>query len=148
MFNPGNFGTEVNNMTPGELKLEDYTFGSRPSALSFYYHYDVVKAGNGDFGTVEIEVLDQDGQTIASGNANITEPESDKLGQYQEMRLNLKYDIHSQKASKISIKFVSSVNPAALKKDKDFWNLPGYNNLSGGEYVGSELYVDDITLIY
>lgn len=60
----------------------------------------------------------------------------------------LTYDSTAKNASKISVRFVSSSNSAALAKDVKFWHTPGSNNTSGGEYVGSELYIDDIVLNY
>lgn len=137
----GEFGT-CQNKTSGELKMEGYAFASRPSALSFYYHYDVVKSGNGDYGTVEVIIYDNAGNVLAKNNMNLTEQSS-----YKQITLPLSYT-KVGKAAKISVKFVSSANSKALEQDTKYWNVPGARNTSGGEYVGSELYVDDIELIY
>lgn len=139
------------NMTPGELYVGSYNgdpqygieFKSRPSALKFYYHYDPVTSGNGDFGTAEIAVYDSNGNTIASNKVELREQAS-----YKEVTMPLTYNKGCEKAAKISIIFRSSENAAALEKNKTFWRTPGARNLTGGEYVGSELYIDDVDLIY
>jgi len=144
------FGT-CDNVTPGELFLGTYdgqanygiSFTSRPSAMSFYYHYDVVSAGNGDYGTAEIKVLDASDNVIAQASCLLNEQSS-----YQQCVLNLNYEDITVKAAKISVVFKSSGNSAALEKNTTFWHCPGVKNVSGGEYVGSELYIDDIELIY
>lgn len=137
------FGT-AQNKTPGELKLEGYSFGSRPSSISFWYHYDVVKSGNGDYGTVEVQVLDAAGNAIASANSNITEQSA-----YTQMTFPFSYGIGTPKAAKISIRFVSSANADIYNSEStNNWRCPGVKNVSGGEYSGSELYIDDITLTY
>ena len=60
----------------------------------------------------------------------------------------LTYNKGCEKAAKISVIFRSSENAAALEKNTAFWRTPGARNLTGGEYVGSELYIDDVDLIY
>lgn len=145
------FGT-CNNKTPGELYLGSYQtdspiygypFSSRPSALSFYYHYDVVTPGNGDFGSAEASIYDGDGNTIATAKVKLAETNS-----YKQITLPFTYNSTTKSAVKISVRFVSSENEAALANDTNYWHTPGSNNTSGGEYVGSELYIDDIELIY
>ena len=139
------------NMTPGELYVGSYNggpeygveFKSRPSALKFYYHYDPVTSGNGDFGTAEIIVYDSNGNTIASNKVELREQAS-----YKEVTMPLTYNKGCEKAAKISVIFRSSENAAALEKNTAFWRTPGARNLTGGEYVGSELYIDDVDLIY
>ncbi len=140
------------NFTPGELYLGKYDgnsanygydFASRPTSLSFYYHYDVVTSGNGDYGTAEISVYDTDGNVIASATQNLTE-QSD----YTQVTMNLDYATTSKKAAKISVIFKSSGNGSVLANNTTYVRRPGTNNTSGGEYVGSELYIDEVTLNY
>lgn len=147
------FGT-CKNMTPGQLYLGKYntstnqpeygySFPSRPLAISFYYHYDVVSSGNGDYGTVKIEIYDTDNNIIASADDKLTEQAA-----YTKKTLVLSYIPDAPKAARVSVIFISSANKDALSEDTKFWRTPGHNNISGGEYVGSELYIDDIQLIY
>lgn len=153
------------NMTPGELYLGEYNngpqygynFTSRPSSLSFWYHYDVVTKGNGDYGTAEITIYDSEGEVVATGSvklpeySNYDEKDSSKPS-YKQVQIPLTYPKGASKAAKISIIFRSTdkylENNPALQKDTKFWHTPGGNNTSGGEYVGSELYIDDVRLTY
>lgn len=144
------FGT-CDNVTPGELFLGSYneqanygiSFASRPSAMTFYYRYDVVSSGNGDYGMAEIKVFDASGNVIAEASQQLNEQSS-----YSQCTLPLTYADVTKKAAKISVVFKSSANSAALEKNTTYWHCPGVKNVSGGEYVGSELYIDDIELIY
>lgn len=139
------------NVTVGELFVGVYNngpeygveFESRPSAMKFYYHYDPVTSGNGDFGTAEIAVYDSNGNKIASNKVELREQPT-----YKEVNMPLTYSKGCEKAAKISLIFRSSENAAALEKNTTFWRTPGSTNLAGGEYVGSELYIDDVELIY
>lgn len=146
------FGT-CDNKTVGELYLGSYqggtpiygySFISRPSALSFYYHYDVVTANNGDFGTVEAFIYDMDGNMLAETKLQ----KLSECGDYQKVTFPFNYVENAGKAARISVIFKSSGNSEALKENTSFWRTPGHNNISGGEYSGSELYIDDIELIY
>ncbi|MDE5554199.1 MAG: DUF4493 domain-containing protein [Muribaculaceae bacterium] len=140
------------NVTVGELYLGKYingapsygySFNSRPSAVQFYYHYDVVSAGNGDYGSAEVTIYDENNNVISTNRVELGEKSA-----YEKISIPLLYDYNTNKAAKISVIFKSSENPKALNKDTKFWHTPGSNNTSGGEYVGSELYIDDIELIY
>lgn len=149
----GSFAT-CKNITVGELFLGSYNngaqygyeFNSRPSGISFQYHYDVVTPGNGDFGTAEITVYDNMGEVIATGSKNLVEKSN-----YVKETVELNYTVLSKKASKISVIFKSSGIESDIheeNKNTTWFRVPGRNNTSGGEYVGSELYIDDIVLNY
>lgn len=166
--NTAHYGTSSNqgfgtcqNMTPGELYLgkcvnnaADYgvPFTSRPSGLEFYYCYQTVSANNGDFGSVEVYVLDEDenkDKPLFHSVEHLTGSSiSGSSVSYEKFYLPFNYSLGAKKAVKILITFKSSANTIALKKDTKFWTTPGGNNRSGGEYVGSELYIDDVKLIY
>lgn len=140
--------------TPGELYLGKYNngaadygvpFASRPSGVEFYYRYDVVTTGNGDFGSVELAVYAEgENEPFISKKLELKEQPS-----YKQFKVELDYPAGSKKAAKITVIFKSSDNGAALtNKNTTFWTTPGGSNRSGGEYVGSELYIDDVKLIY
>lgn len=149
--NSSGFGT-CQNATAGELFLgvcQDnspvygYAFASRPSSLSFYYRYEVVSAGNGDFGTAEISVLDKDGNVIATADKVLGEQSA-----YTQVEMPLTYT-SKEKAAQIRVIFRSSGFDGAISnKNTTFWHKPGSKNTSGGEFVGSELYIDDVVLNY
>lgn len=119
------------------------SFGSRPASLSFMYKYSTVKAGNGDYATAAITVYDTTGAVIAAADMQINEN-----GTYSKMTLPLNYSAGCNKAGKISVIFKSSGNEAALTANATYMTPPPARNLSTGEYVGSQLYIDDITLNY
>lgn len=159
--------------TQGELYLGEYNngpqygmkFNSRPSALTFWYHYDPAVAGNGDHGTAEIHLYAADengniGEEISKSSVKLlTENQSDrwtdmtKRMPYTQETINITYEKGAKKAAFISIIFRSTENdpdnnPALKDNNTYYWRTPGGNNTSGGEYVGSELYIDDVRLIY
>ena len=106
-------------------------------------------SGNGDYGTAKIEVCDADGVTIAADSIKLEERSTYAKN---PTSIYLDYKKGAKKAARIKIIFRSTdkylENNPALKENKRYWNVPGDNNTSGGEYVGSELYIDDISLIY
>lgn len=159
-FNQWSFGTckhvsagqlflgNWDNVTPQADAVPNYgtAFQSRPSAVSFQFKYSVTNRNNrdnGDFGTAEVEVLDASGNVISRQSANLGITQN-----YTKKTLSLAYTATSHKAAKIRITFKSSGNPAALVANENYMKPPKPLNLSDGEYVGSQLYIDDISLEY
>lgn len=129
----------------GSLQTSDldcgYSFASRPSALTFWYKYDAKNSA--DAGVALVEVYDVLGRCIAQGRVEL----SSQSG-FSEMRIPLTYAAGASKATRIYVCFMSTCKTEALQKDKNWLNGPGAFNLSRGEYSGSRLYIDDITLSY
>lgn len=147
--NPASGFNSCQNVAAGELFLGEYnngavysgyTFTSRPKSLSFYYHYTSY-GSSGDYGDCEIIVMDALGNPIASASKTLT-----ALSAYDNVTLPLNYT-SATKAAKIMVRFKSSANPS-LTNNSTWLYGPGNKNVSGGEYVGSELYIDDIQLNY
>ena len=151
--NPASGFATCQNVAAGELYLgtydsdsknpvySGYDFKSRPSAVTFEYKY-VSYGSSGDYGDCEVIVYDADGEKIAESGVKTINAQGD----YTSMTLPLEYNTNN-KAAKIMVRFKSSANPA-LTNNSTWLYGPGNKNVSGGEYVGSELYIDDITLIY
>lgn len=147
------YGGKCENITPGELFLGEtdaqFTahrgigFVSRPSALEFYAKYIPFKSGNGDFGTAEIIVKDADGNVIANNSVKLNE-----MTEYTLVTLPLEYAEDCKKASTIEVNFKSSGNPDCLKFNDNYLSDAGRANYTDAEYVGSKLYIDDISLNY
>ncbi len=150
----------IDNTTPGELFLGTYNKGdkdgiewdSRPSSIKFNYAYVTVSTGNGDYGRVEYTLWDAAGNVIADGGMNITETQSrnsaaDYVPAYRQGSIAINYT-DKGKAAKMRLVFISSAYGEALSHDKKYWTTPGGSNRSGGEYIGSELYIDDVELEY
>lgn len=162
VFSPSDnagFGT-LNHTTPGELFLGTYNNGSkdgiewssRPTAINFNYAYVTVSAGNGDYGRVEYTLWDAADNEIANGGMNINETQTrnsaaDYVPVYHQGSIAINYTAKG-KAAKMRLVFISSANENALNHSKTYWTTPGHQNRSGGEYIGSELYIDDVELIY
>lgn len=160
-FNQWSFGN-CKHLTIGKLFLGNWDgitpvdkaepnygieFPSRPFGISFKYKYvQNNRSGNdnGDFGTAQIIVLD-------SNNKPIVSSDEIRLGlqnSYKDYTINLNYGLESLKAAKLIVKFTSSGNPDALTLNENYVKPPKPLNLNDGEYVGSQLYIDDIKLIY
>ena len=116
-------------------------FASRPSALKFWYKY--AKKNSADYGGATIWVKDAAGNTIASGTAdNLSE------GSYTQVTVPLTYALDVQKAATIYVEFASSNHPDWDTRSKDWFSVPSFGNLSDGKFQGSQLFIDDIELIY
>jgi len=140
------------NLSPGELYLgtydvpthspsySGYAFTSRPSAISFAYKYQ--PKNSSDWGVAEIEIKDNEDQTLAKKEEKLYSQSS-----YVVKEIRLDYSLAS-KAAKIYMKFKSSGNSECWEINSTNLTPPPAMNLSDGEYVGSQLYIDDVELIY
>lgn len=141
----GGSGWACKNVTPGELCLgaldAAYGFVSRPTKISYYYKY--VPKNSADWFEVTIVLKDADNQIIAE--RVITR--GGNVSNYTEEVVTLDYKKIS-KAAFIYIAFKSSGNSDCWSANKTNLSIPPMWNLSDGEYVGSQLYIDDIELIY
>lgn len=141
------------NVTPGQLYLGTYDainkvpiygypFTSRPNKLKFYYKYK--PKNKADYGCVEIKILDNSGNILAHNFKNLTKQDA-----YSAIELPLDYNNRSTiKAASMYIVFKSSANSDCWEANTTNLTPPPARNLSDGEYVGSQLYIDDIELIY
>lgn len=155
--NDGNGGTSAGkgckHLTVGELYLgsynassqaPDYTgleFTSRPKALTFFYYY--CPQNQADYGYAEISVKDAAGNTIASGNLNLT-----AASDYILATVPLTYARDAAKAARIYVQFKSSGNSACQSINTTNLSCPDFGNTDSGRFTGSELFIDDIELIY
>lgn len=147
----GIFGSKVKYVTRGELALGNWDgvnpvyeatpnygidFASRPSALSFWYKFNEVK---GHKGTAEVSVLDAAGNVLSSASFEIA-----SQGSYVQKQLPLTYTRGAAKAKTLKVIFRSTAADVTLvKKDINCGSVS-----SSAEHVGSQLYIDDIELIY
>lgn len=145
-------GKACKNLAPGQLYLGTYDvnnkkpvyghpFTSRPDTLKFYYKY--IPKNQKDYGYVEIKILDHNGKTLASNSKELTRQDI-----YSVIELPLDYDDISVKAASMYIVFKSSANSACQEINDDNLSSPSFGNTSNGEFLGSQLYIDDIELIY
>lgn len=143
------FGSKCEEVTPGELflgnidnKIPKYgmAFDSRPYGFKFSYKY--IPKNPSDYFEASIVVLDISGNIIAQntekGMANSA---------WTNFSVKL-LDYESVKAASMYIVIKSSGNEACQSVNEENLNYPPFNNMSEGEYVGSQLYIDDVELIY
>lgn len=140
------------HVNEGQLYLGTYNdapvygtpFTSRPSGLSFTYKY--VAKNSADYGWAEISVLDANGNVMATANKQLTATSG-----YTSCNMPLSYKSMA-KAATLQVIFKSSGNPECIKIDKNYLSVPGFGKTDGTgddkRYIGSSLYIDDITLNY
>lgn len=149
----GEGSANCKHLTAGELYLGHYDsaaktavydgidFTSRPSGISFWYKYNAFNSA--DYGWAEIRMLDTDSQVIASASKQLSAANS-----YTLCTVNLNYPAGAAKAAKIVVIFKSTGDPERLNINSSNVKGPAWGNLSDGRYIGSELFIDDIELIY
>ena len=147
----GAWSAGMKKTTAGELFLGTYdisggadygiSFGSRPMAVSFYYKY-TPKNPNDKF-IVEVSLYDKNGEIITTGSLN----ESERVASNEYIKRTVVLDYSNKKdkkCSKLSVRFVSGTY---LGKNGDDFNLSASISKTF-EYVGSQLYIDNVELIY
>ncbi len=144
---PAGYGgndNKVNSCSPGPLTTDDLdcgiAFASRPSALTFQYKY-APKSGS-DQGQVEVWLQAAGGTHLASAIRSLSKADS-----FQEVKIDFSYPDNAPKAGKLYVKFISS-NAEGVKRSNDNFSGPGFANLSRGTFMGSQLTVDEVNLIY
>lgn len=143
------FGSKCEEVTPGELFLGSIDgmapkygieFTSRPRGFKFNYKY--IPKNQDDYFEASIVVLDILGNTIAQKTATGTA--HSEWGNFSVVLSDYK----DGKAASMYIVIRSSGNEACQSVNEENLNYPPFNNMSEGEYVGSQLYIDDVELIY
>lgn len=117
-------------------------FSSRPLGFSFYYKY---YPKNEDYFVAKIAILSADGSIIAEAQLMKEEAVASDSFTLRKVFLNYTENSSALKADKISILFQSGSKANA---NRDCLNYPGFGNLSDGEFLGSQLYVDEVELLY
>lgn len=133
---------------PGELYLGTYEngpqygidFTSRPRGFSFVYKYVNPMKGSDEF-VAEMVVVDEKGEKAFQEFKS-----SHVTSEWEKITVYVDYSKKITKATKMYIRFVSG-----KKEDYKYADFPiqaSNTNLSNGEYTGSHLYIDNVTLIY
>lgn len=146
----------IHNLTPGELYLGNcenlepiygIDFTSRPTGFSFDYKYDT-KSGSDDKFVAEIVVYANDGSVIAI--AQLPEGSCGSNATWSKAAVRLRYEGDSglKKAAQVCIRFKSSSSTNYDYLRDNLVQFPSLGNLSNGESVGSQLYIDNVELIY
>lgn len=145
-------GKGCKNLTVGELYLGHYdsasksaiytgiSHNSRPESMRFWYKYTYKNST--DYGTAEIQIKDASGNIIARASESLSATDT-----YTQVEMPLTYSMRA-KAANIVVIFKSSGNPDCQTINTTNLSCPSFGNLSDGRFTGSELYIDDIELIY
>lgn len=116
-----------------------YAFASRPETLRFHYKY---APSSNDKLLAEIVVENRNGtETVELGRGTFYDGTAVSSYTQKEIRINYNEAYLHLKATHIYIVFKSGENETFVEK-------PPFANLSTGKFVGSQLYIDDIELIY
>lgn len=149
----------IKHLTPGELFLGEvdnntlepiygYKFNSRPTGFSFDYKYETKSGGNDKF-VAKIVVLDANGEIIAQ--QQLSEVNSGAISSWvtgQKVRLQYTGRNGCLKADKIYILFKSSSSDNYDYLRKNLIKIPPFAGKGNVESVGSQLYIDNVELIY
>lgn len=144
---PAGYGendNQTNSSSPGPMDTNDLTcgidFASRPSAISFWYKYS--PKNSNDKGIVEVWFKDASENIIATQTLHL-----DAIDTYTQKTLNFEFGKNTSKCTKAYIKFQSSYDMEYVKRTNDNFSGPGFMG-QNGTFMGSQLYIDDIELIY
>lgn len=129
----------------GPISTDDVScgisFNSRPSKLSFWYKYEAVNSN--DKGYAEIWIKDAVNNIIASKTVQLAATST-----FTQCILDLEYGWNVPKAAKIYIKFLSSYSSDFFKSDDKYIKPSTTSTSQSGQMLGSQLYIDDVELIY
>lgn len=142
----GTSANVINNITPGELYLGSYnsspqygiTFDGLPDGLRFYYKY-VTK--NADRYVLNIQMYS--GNTLMI-DQTLSAEEALPVNEWTEKYIPFVYLNKQNEPTTLSIVFKSGTSTS----EDDIRVFAPFANLTTGENIGSELYLDNIELIY
>lgn len=131
---------------------EGYEFKSRPAGFSFYYRYVALPTSNNDKGYVKVILQNRDKDAITTLSEIYMELEQIGDGTtFQQRKATFTYPSSCKKATHICVMFCSSIAGKNQKQSEENTNIKLAqigNFKSTCSVTGSELYIDDIELIY
>lgn len=135
-------GTLTNVNHDDDTATKNYGLGhkSRPTGLKFYYKYAPY---NGDKSDIYIQMKGVNGEILGSASLN----ETNTVSSFIETTLNIEYEAQYKELEPetIVVVFKSGVN--ADVKDYGTGDKTGINSAEPS-HRGSELYIDDVELVY
>lgn len=137
---PSGYGSTAGYLLTDDLDC-GIAFKSRPSSVSFWFKYTAKNSA--DHGIARAYVYDAAGNVLAEGSVELG-----SQNDYTQKNISFNYGANAGKAARIYICFLSTVVENSLKKDKNWITPPPFGDLGRGEWAGSTLYIDDVTLNY
>ena len=153
--NQANSSANAKYATVGELYIGHYDsetktavydgieFTSRPKSLTFDYKYTPGKGGDQYY--AEIVIQNKQADTVTEIGRGLSR-NGNSVGEWTPVTIDIEYTEAGKKmkATHMYIVFKSGDNAG-----NDYFNtVPSFGNLSDGQYVGSEFFVDNIVLNY
>lgn len=132
--------TNVNHDDDTATKNYGLEHKSRPTGLKFYYKYAPY---NGDKSDIYIQVKDINGEILGSASLN----EINTVSSFTETTLNIEYDNQYKELEPESIVVVFKSGFNSDAKNYETGAEMGSNSAEPS-YRGSELYIDDVELVY
>lgn len=140
----GGTNKSAKSKSPGELFLGTYNtkginYSSHPTGVKFYYKYSPFK---GDKSDIYVQILN-DETVLGSGSLQ----ETTTVSNYVEYIMNINYENAdvSLAPNKIILVFKSGFNTEVESRESGGLLT---SNTANPKFRGSELYIDDISLIY
>lgn len=140
----GGTNKSAKSKSPGELFLGTYNtkginYSSHPTGVKFYYKYSPFK---GDKSNIYVQILN-DETVLGSGSLQ----ETTTVSNYVEYIMNINYENAdvSLAPNKIILVFKSGFNTEVESRESGKLTT---SNTANPKFRGSELYIDDISLIY
>ncbi|MDE6396099.1 MAG: PCMD domain-containing protein, partial [Muribaculaceae bacterium] len=134
-----------NSSTMTEVYNEGVPFSSRPSSLNGFYKYSPDAGDQTDHGKVTIELVRRDATTtetiIAAG-----EYVFGSCPDFKSFNVPLVYQRYDLHPTHLKIMFISSVEADEVPIDDD--NVPVTPNTEKGAYIGSILWIDNLSFTY
>lgn len=118
-------------------------FTSRPKSLSFDYKYTPGKGGDQYY--AEIVILNKQGDVATEIGRGLLR-KGDSVQEWSSTSVDI---VYTEEGKKLKATNMYIVFKSGDKSDNSSFNtVPSLGNLSKGEYVGSEFFVDNIVLNY
>lgn len=118
-------------------------FTSRPKSLSFDYKYTPGKGGDQYY--AEIVILNKQGDVVTEIGRGLLR-KGDSVQEWSSTSVDI---VYTEEGKKLKATNMYIVFKSGDKSDNSSFNtVPSFGNLSNGEYVGSEFFVDNIVLNY
>lgn len=130
----------------GENKDTGISFESRPAQITFYYKYVPKTSGDNTGGTINFTLESSSGAVLAKFDREL----SSQI--WTKESIDIPYQLTTAKAARLKMMFTSSTHWSYSQdeENRDIKTTPETNNNDDALKIsaGSELYIDDIELIY
>lgn len=140
----GGTNSSPNSVVPSELFLGVYNtkgieFNSHPTGVKFYYKYSPYDNDKSD---IYVQIMNDD-KILGSGKLQ----ETNTISSYKEYTMNIDYNNEyiNLPPNKISLVFKSGFNTSVESRESGGLTS---SNTANPKFRGSELFIDDISLVY